>query len=51
MNFEEAWASIYWMLKDEAFDYRDSYTKQRYMKMKAGVVDFEKMTLDRSSTT
>jgi hypothetical protein len=51
MNFEEAWASIYWMLEDEAFDYRDRYTKQRFMTMKAGVVDFERMTFDRSGAT
>ena len=47
MSFEEAWASIYWMLRDEAFDYRDSYYKERFLKVKAGLVDFEKLTLVR----
>jgi len=51
VKFEEAWASIYWMLQEEAFDYRDRYFKQRYMTMKAGVIDFERMTLDRGGAT
>jgi hypothetical protein len=30
-----------------AFDYRDRYYRERYLKVKTGLVDFEKMTLER----
>ena len=48
-SFEDAWADIYWVFAhdDMAFDYRDRYYKERYLKVKQGLVDFEKLTLVR----
>ena len=47
ISFEDAWADIYWTFAhdDMAFDYRDRYYKERFLKVKAGLVDFEKLTL------
>ena len=47
--FEDAWADIYWTFAhdDMAFDYRDRYYKERFLKVKAGLVDFEKLTIVR----
>ena len=47
--FEDAWADIYWTFAhdDMAFDYRDQYYKGRFLKVKAGLVDFEKLTIVR----
>ena len=35
--FEDAWADIYWTFAhdDMAFDYRDRYYKERYLKVKS----------------
>ena len=46
-GFEDAWADIYWAFAhdDMAFDYRDRYYKERFLKVKAGLVDFEKLTI------
>jgi hypothetical protein len=48
-SFEDAWCDIYWVFAhdDMAFDYRDRYYRERYLKVKTGLVDFEKMTLER----
>ena len=48
-GFEDAWADIYWVFAhdDMAFDYRSQYYKERYLKVKSGLVDFEKLTLVR----
>ena len=48
-GFEDAWADIYWAFAhdDMAFDYRASYYKERYLKVKAGIIDFEAMALER----
>ncbi len=48
-GFEDAWTDIYWTFAhdDMAFDYRDRYYKERYLKVKSGLVDFEKLTLVR----
>lgn len=48
-EFEDAWADIYWTFAhdDMAFDYRSQYYKERFLKVKAGLVDFEKLTLVR----
>ena len=47
ISFEDAWCDIYWTFAhdDMAFDYRDRYYKERFLKVKAGLVDFEKLTL------
>ena len=52
-SFEDAWADIYWVFAhdDMAFDYRSSYYKERYLKVKQGLVDFEKLTLVRGGAT
>ena len=49
ITFEDAWCDIYWVFAhdDMAFDYRASYYKERYLKVKAGLVDFERLTLVR----
>ena len=43
-SFEDAWADIYWTFAhdDMAFDYRDRYYKERYLKTQKGLVDFQK---------
>ena len=43
-SFEDAWADIYWVFAhdDMAFDYRSQYYKERYLKTKKGIVDFQK---------
>ena len=48
-TFEEAWADIYWVFahNDMVFDYRDRYYKERFLKVKSGLVDFEKLRLVR----
>ena len=48
-SFEDAWCDIYWVFAhdDMAFDYRDRYFRERYLKVKAGIIDFEAMTLER----
>ncbi len=48
-TFEDAWADVYWVFAhdDMVFDYRSMYYKQRYLKVKAGLIDFEAMTLAR----
>jgi hypothetical protein len=48
-SFEDAWCDIYWVFAhdDMAFDYRDRYYKERYLKVKHGLVDFEKLTIVR----
>ena len=48
-SFEDAWCDIYWVFAhdDMAFDYRASYYKERYLKVKHGLVDFEKLTIVR----
>ena len=48
-SFEDAWCDIYWVFAhdDMAFDYRDRYFRARYLCVKAGLVDFENMTLKR----
>ena len=48
-SFEDAWCDIYWLFArdDMAFDYRDRYYKERYLKVKSGLVDFQKLTLVR----
>ena len=46
-GFEDAWADIYWTFDDMAFDYRDRYYKERFLKVKHGLVDFEKLTIVR----
>jgi len=48
-SFEDAWADIYWTFAhdDMAFDYRSSYYKERFLKVKHGLVDFEKLTIVR----
>lgn len=45
--FEDAWADIYWTFAhdDMAFDYRDRYYKERFLKVRHGLVDFEKLTI------
>ena len=49
ISFEDAWCDIYWIFAhdDMAFDYRASYYKERYLKVKHGLIDFEKLTLVR----
>jgi hypothetical protein len=49
ISFEDAWCDIYWVFAhdDMAFDYRASYYRERYLKVKKGVIDFEAMTLER----
>ena len=46
-SFEDAWCDIYWVFAhdDMAFDYRSSYCKERFLKVKHGLVDFEKLTI------
>jgi len=46
-SFEDAWCDIYWVFAhdDMAFDYRSSYYKERFLKVKHGLVDFEKLTI------
>ena len=46
-SFEDAWCDIYWVFAhdDMAFDYRDRYYKERFLRVKAGLVDFEKLTI------
>ena len=48
-GFEDAWADIYWVFAhdDMAFDYRDRYFKERFLKVRHGLVDFEKLTIVR----
>ena len=48
-SFEDAWCDVYWVFAhdDMAFDYRASYYKERYLKVKKGLVDFERLTLVR----
>jgi hypothetical protein len=48
-SFEEAWCDIYWVFAHDvmAFDYRSSYYKERFLKVKKGIIDFEAMTLER----
>ena len=48
-SFEDAWADVYWVFAKDgmAFDYRASYYRERYLKVQAGVIDFEAMTLER----
>jgi len=48
VSFEDAWCDIYWVFAhdDMAFDYRASYYRERYLKVKKGLVDFEAMTLE-----
>ena len=48
-GFEDAWADVYWVFAhdDMVFDYRASYYKERYLKVKSGLIDFEAMTLER----
>ena len=48
-SFEDAWCDIYWVFAhdDMAFDYRDRYFRERYLGVKAGLIDFEAMTLER----
>jgi len=48
-GFEDAWADVYWTFAkdDMAFDYRDRYFRERYLGVKAGLIDFEAMTLER----
>ena len=48
-GFEDAWADVYWTFAKDgmAFDYRDRYFRERYLKVKAGIIDFEAMTLER----
>ena len=43
-GFEDAWADIYWTFAhdDMAFDYRDQYYKERFLKTRKGLVDFQK---------
>ena len=43
-SFEDAWADIYWVFAhdDMAFDYRDRYYKERFLKTRKGLVDFQK---------
>ena len=49
ISFEDAWCDIYWVFAhdDMAFDYRSSYYRERYLKVKKGLIDFEAMTLER----
>ena len=49
ISFEDAWCDVYWVFAhdDMAFDYRASYYRERYLKVKKGVIDFEAMTLER----
>ena len=49
ISFEDAWCDIYWVFAhdDMAFDYRSQYYKERFLKVKAGLVDFERLTLVR----
>ena len=46
-TFEDAWADIYWVFAhdDMAFDYRDRYYKERFLKVKHGLVDFQKLEI------
>jgi hypothetical protein len=48
-SFEDAWCDIYWVFAhdDMAFDYRSQYYKERFLKVRRGLVDFEKLTLVR----
>jgi hypothetical protein len=48
-GFEDAWTDVYWVFAKDgmAFDYRASYYRERYLKVQAGVIDFEAMTLER----
>ena len=48
-SFEDAWADIYWVFAhdDMAFDYRDRYFRERYLGVKAGLIDFEAMTIEK----
>ena len=48
ITFEDAWCDIYWVFAhdDMAFDYRASYYKERFLKVKKGLVDFEAMTIE-----
>ena len=48
-GFEDAWADVYWVFAhdDMAFDYRSQYYKERFLKVKHGLIDFEKLTLVR----
>ena len=48
-TFEEVWTDVYWVFAhdDMAFDYRASYFKERHLKVRHGVVDFEKLTISR----
>ena len=43
-SFEDAWADIYWVFAhdDMAFDYRSQYYKERFLKTRKGLVDFQK---------
>ena len=43
-GFEDAWTDIYWVFAhdDMAFDYRDRYYKERFLKTRKGLVDFQK---------
>ena len=43
-SFEDAWADIYWTFAhdDMAFDYRSQYYKERFLKTRKGLVDFQK---------
>ena len=52
-SFEDAWADVYWVFAhdDMAFDYRSSYYKERYLKVKSGLVDCQKLTLIRGGAT
>ena len=44
ISFEDAWCDIYWVFAhdDMAFDYRDRYYKERFLKTQKGLVDFQK---------
>ena len=44
-GFEDV--DIHWTFAhdDMAFDYRDRYFKERFLRVKHGLVDFEKLTL------
>ena len=48
-TFEDVWCDIYWVFAhdDMAFDYRSQYYKERFLKVRRGLVDFEKLTLVR----
>ena len=43
--FEDAWADVYWTFAN-TFDYRDRSYRERYLGVKAGIIDFDAMTIE-----